>query len=183
MDAIEAASQSNALIANMMSQLTPEHREMQTPCKNWTSHDLIEHMVAGALSVADLVEGREPSDAEVDHLAQGPVAGWTGALARLDAAATPQNMAAIRQSPFGEQPGEMILSVIVADHLVHAWDLSRATGIAHEISDELAEFAMALWSSALPEQARNGNTFDVIQPCADDASSMDKVAAFTGRVV
>ncbi len=35
----------------------------------------------------------------------------------------------------------------------------------------------------LTDDLRNGDAFDAIKPCADDAPGIDKLAAFTGRVV
>ena len=182
MDPVQAMQQTHELVGNMMSQLTPEHREMQTPCKKWVSHDLVGHMAGGALMFSAVLAGEQPN-AEGDPLAEGPVKGWADASAALAAAATPENLGALRQAPFGEMPGAVLLSVITADQLVHAWDLSKATGIDHGVSDELAEFAMACWQQALPDAARDGDAFDQIQPCADDAPGLDKVAAFTGRAV
>lgn len=184
MDPVSAMNQTHAAVASMTEQLTSEHREMQTPCKKWVAHDLINHMVGGAYMFGSVLAGEAPSgDPEADLMPEGPAKGWADASASLAASATPENLEAMRQAPFGEMPGAVLLSVMTADHLVHAWDLSRATGIDHGISDELAEFALATWQVALPDEARDGDAFDVVQPCADDAPAMDKVAAFTGRAV
>ena len=182
MDPVQAMQETHAVVAAMVAQLTPDHREMQTPCKKWVAHDLVGHMVGGAHMFSAVIAGEQPN-MEGDPMADGPVAGWAAGSAALAAAATPENLGAMRQAPFGEMPGAVLLSVMSADHLVHAWDLSKATGIDHGISDELAEFAMGCWQQALPDAARDGDAFDQIQPCADDAPAMDKVAAFTGRAV
>lgn len=182
MDPVHAMQETHQVVATMLDQLTPEHREMQTPCKQWVAHDLVGHMAGGALMFSSVLAGEQPNVPD-DPIADGPAAGWAAASAALAASATADNLEALRQAPFGEMPGAVLLSVISADHLVHAWDLSRATGIDHGISDELAEFAMGCWQAALPDAARDGDAFDQVQPCADDAPAMDKVAAFTGRAV
>ena len=44
--------QTNELVSALISNLTPEHREMATPCDEWTVHDLIDHMCGGAHMIA-----------------------------------------------------------------------------------------------------------------------------------
>lgn len=101
----------------------------------------------------------------------------------MQAAATPENLEQPRQLPFGEMPGAVGLSVITADHLTHAWDLARATDQEINASDELCAWATDTWATVLTDDLRNGDAFDAIQPCADDAPAIDKLAAFTGRRV
>ncbi len=184
MEVADALSQSNSIVSGIVAQLTPEHREMKTPCKQWTVHDLLNHMVGAGLRVASMLEGNEfNSDPDADHLPQGPANGWAGAVATMTNAATAENLAALRQAPFGEMPGSAILSVIVADHITHAWDLSQATGISLEVSDDLADFAQQTWGMVIQPDFRNGDAFEDEKPCPDGASAIERVAAFTGRTI
>ena len=45
MDPVQAMQETHAVVGAMVAQLTPDHREMQTPCKKWVAHDLVGHMV------------------------------------------------------------------------------------------------------------------------------------------
>jgi len=185
MDVLQARAETDAIVGGLIAGLTPEHREMQTPCKKWTVHDLINHMVGGGLMMASAL-GQDPDampDTEADLLPDGPGAGWAGAVAALTAAATPENLENPRQFPFGELPGAVGFSVITADHVTHAWDLAKATGQDISASDELCGWAKETWSMVLTDDARDGDAFDVIQDCGDDAPAIDQLAAFTGRGV
>lgn len=185
MDVMQARAETNQIMDGLIAGLTPEHREMSTPCKKWTVHDLINHMVGGGHMISSALT-QDPStmpDPEADLLPEGPANGWAGAVAAMAAAATPENLEGPRQLPFGEMPGAVGMSVITADHLTHAWDLARATGQEISASDELCEWATQTWGMVLSDDLRNGDAFDAIQPCADDASGIDKLAAFTGRTV
>ncbi|RMH72637.1 MAG: TIGR03086 family protein, partial [Actinomyces sp.] len=163
----------------------PEHRELATPCRKWTVHDLVGHMVGGAAKMAAALDADPAAgaDPDGDPLAAGPAQAWADASARLASAATPENLGAERSFPFGTLPGAMGLSVIVADHLTHAWDLARATGQELDVDDELAAWAHQVWSMVLSDELRNGDAFDVEQPCPAGAPAIDRLAAFTGRPV
>lgn len=180
MDATTAMNQTNALVSTMVGELTPDHREMSTPCDDWSVHDLLGHMCGGVQGIAGGLQGHAPPEEAPDFLAQGPAAGWADASAALETAATPDVLTAMHQMPFGEVPGEMAVSVIVADVLTHAWDLGEATGIDHGISDELAEFALQTWKPLVPVEGR-GDGFKAVFSVAPDASAIDKLLAYTGR--
>lgn len=185
MDVIQARVETNEIMDGLLAGLTPEHREMSTPCKKWTVHELINHMVGGGHMISSAL-AQDPAampDPEADLLGDGPAAAWAAAVAAMDEAATKENLEAPRQLPFGEMPGAVGYSVITADHLTHAWDLARATGQSIDASDDLCDWANQTWSMVLSDDLRNGDAFDVVQPCADDAPAIDRLAAFTGRSV
>ena len=87
MDATTAMNRTYAALDPVFAGLQPEHREMSTPCTEWTVHDLIAHMCGGAHGIAGGLQGQAPPEGEVDHLSEGPVNGWNDAKAALTAAA------------------------------------------------------------------------------------------------
>lgn len=180
MDATTALDRTDVLVTGLIDQLTPEHRTASTPCSEWTVHDLIEHMCQGGQMIAGGLQGQAPPADAPDVLADGPATGWKSTMAALRAAATPEALAATHQMPFGEVPGEVALSVIVADHATHAWDLARAIGQPCAMDDELAEWALATWSMVVPPEGRQGG-FDPVVPVADDAPAVDRLVGYTGR--
>ncbi len=185
MEVTDALTEATGLVSGLVAGLTPEHREMTTPCKQWTVHDLVNHMVntskaVAAMTTADM--STMPAEG-VDHLPQGPLNGWNDGKDAITAAATGENLEALRQTPFGEVPGAMVLSVGVADLLTHGWDLARATDQSIAPSDDLVAFSRQTWEMVIQPDSRNGDAFDVEQPCTDDAPPIDKLAAFTGRSV
>jgi uncharacterized protein (TIGR03086 family) len=144
-------------------------------------HDLIGHVCGGAFMIAGGLQDQAPPDESPDFLADGPVAGWAAASAALAAAATPAALEATHTMPFGEVPGAMALSVIVADHIVHASDLAQATGQDLDVSEELAEWSLGTWQSVVPAEGRTGDGFKAAVAVLDEASAVDRLVAYTGR--
>ena len=181
MDATTALTRTNALVADMVEQLTPEQRELPTPCDEWNVHELIAHMCGSMQMVAGALQGQAPPSEPPDFLAGGPAAGWAAARSAIEEAATPEALAATHQMPFGEVPGEMAVAVIAADGITHVWDLAQATGIEHGISDELATFALQAWTPVVPAEGRSGDGFKAVVEVASGASVVDQLAGYTGR--
>jgi uncharacterized protein (TIGR03086 family) len=180
MDATTALAQTDQVMTSVIGQLTPDHREASTPCAEWNVHEVLDHVCQGCQGIAGGLQGQAPPEEMPDLLANGPAQGWVNAHAALVAAATPENLAAIHQMPFGDVPGEVAVSVITADALVHAWDVAQGAGVNIEISDELAEWALATWKQVVPPEGRQGGFADVV-PVADDAGAVDRLAGYTGR--
>lgn len=180
MNATEALDNCDRIVTGLIAGLTPEHREMSTPCDEWTVHDLIAHMCGGGHMIAGSILGETPPADAPDFLSDGPAAGWAGTVAHLRAAATPDKLAGTYQFPFGEMPGEAALAVIVADHVTHAWDLATATAQSVTIDDDLARWTLATWRPVVPED-RTGPGFKEAVPVGADASPLDQLIGFTGR--
>lgn len=182
MDATAALGATNTIVSGLIANLTADHREMRTPCDQWNVHELINHMCEGGQMVAGGLQGQAPPTDAPDLLADGPSTGWSNAYAALDAAATPDALAASHQMPFGEVPGEVALSVITADHLTHAWDLAQATNQPIEVDSDLAEWALATWQVVVPADGRpEGGGFAAVVPVGDDAPALDRLIGYTGR--
>ena len=173
--------ETHAIVNGLMAGLSPEHRDMPTPCEKWTVHEVVEHMCQGGNAVAGSLEGQNPPDEMPDVMENGPISGWAATAAHLGAAATPDRLEATHQMSFGEVTGEMALSLIVADHVVHAWDVATATGQDFACSDELASWALQVWQGLVPAEPRSGDRFGPVVETGPDASAVDALVAYTGR--
>jgi uncharacterized protein (TIGR03086 family) len=181
MDATTAMEQSDQIVTDLIAGLSADQRDAPTPCTEWTIHDLLAHMCAGGHMIAGALEGAGMPEPTPDYLAEGPAAGWASMATHLHQAATPDRLEATHQLPFGEMPGEAALSVIVADHVTHAWDLARASGQDLVVDDELATWALETWKRVVPADGRTGDGFKAVVPVASDASAVDQLVGYTGR--
>ncbi|MDH3298961.1 MAG: TIGR03086 family metal-binding protein [Acidimicrobiia bacterium] len=182
MDATTALGQTNDVMSSVIAQLTPNHREQSTPCTEWNVHQVIEHVCQGSHMVAGALQQQAPAEGEApDLLANGPADGWANAHAALAASATPENLSEIRELPgLGAMPGEVAMSVIVADAVTHAWDVAKGTGVTIEIPEDLAAWALTTWQQVVPAEGRGGGFAEVV-PVGDDASAVDRLVGWTGR--
>lgn len=181
MDATTALTQTDEIVSSLIAGLTADRRESATPCPDWNVHVLIAHMCSGGHMVAGGLLGEDPPAEPPDVLADGPAKGWADTATHLRAAATPEVLGAQHDMPFGEVPGELAMSIIVADVLTHGWDLAQASGQGFEIDDDLATFALTTWETIAPAEGRTGDAFGPALPVAGGATAQQRLVAFTGR--
>jgi uncharacterized protein (TIGR03086 family) len=145
-----------------------------TPCADWNVRALVNHVVGEDRWTKPLVDGR--TIAEVGDAFDGDLLGEdpkSFAMAAADEALT----AVAERLPaggkvhlsYGEESIEEYISQLVADHLIHAWDLAAATGQRRDLDPELVA-EVAAWFrnrediyrssgaiAARPESASAGN--------------------------
>jgi uncharacterized protein (TIGR03086 family) len=177
LDHLSAAEASWALCAHIMLGLTPDTRDLPTPCSDYTLHDLVEHLMGsiralGAIAGADIPEEIQASSAE-DYIAQAAepaLAAWRARGGDGDV-------------PFGDgtAPATVPLGILAIEFFIHAWDFAQATGQPFAASDALTRFVTELTEQIVrPENRGPGKGFaNVVDTEIDDAVS--KLMAFTGR--
>jgi uncharacterized protein (TIGR03086 family) len=103
-----------------------------TPCRGWSVRDLVNHVVAEDLWTAPLLSGSTIE--QVGDRFDGDVLGAdAGAAARaagresIDATGALESTSTVHLS-YGEESADEYVRQLVADHVVHGWDLAAATG-------------------------------------------------------
>lgn len=164
-----------------------------TPDSEWDVAALVDHLIDENQWVAPLVHGLdlEAAGKVVAGSRKLPVDGGVGAnlievwdeasLAAADAfreeGALGRSVALSRgPTPAADYIGEMIF-----DHLVHAWDLGTAIGYqGAPLPDDVVEAVYAM-ASQMGDLSSYGDMFKPAVSVADDASTLDKLVALTGR--
>ncbi len=141
-----------------------------TPCDGWTVQDLVDHAMHW--------QGRGGAvfGAEAE-----PDADWATLRPALAAAlADPANLEGNAEA-LGGTPKQAVAGLIIADLLIHSWDLARSVG-ADATLPEAATESTLMGLQRLPEEMlRNDRMFGPAVEVADDASTQDKLIAFVGR--
>jgi uncharacterized protein (TIGR03086 family) len=120
-----------------------------TPCTDWNVRALVNHVVGEDRWTKPLVDGM--TIAEVGDALDGDLLGEdpkSSAMAAADEALT----AVAERLPaggkvhlsYGEEDIEEYISQLVADHLIHGWDLAAATGQKRDLDPELVS-DVAAW--------------------------------------
>lgn len=157
-----------------------------TPCTELDVAQLRNH-VAGWLTTfasgfAD-PEGRaDAQGADVPQDAKAAAEVVRSAAEQLDAAVrsgADQRPLYLGQSPM---PGDMAMSMILWEYIVHGWDLAVATGQDWTPDPEASAASAAFAPNMLTEDYQGpGKTFGPRVPTADDASELDTLLGLSGR--
>ena len=156
-----------------------------TPCPDWDARALVNHVVGENRWAVPLFAGGTIADVgdrfDGDLLSSDPVAAWddsaAGAIAAVD---DPGAMERTVHLSFGDFPGREYAMQLLADLVVHGWDLARATGQDETIDPEEIEPLQAMVDSMGPMMLENGVIKRQLEP-APDASPQERLLAGLGR--
>lgn len=162
------------------------HESAPTPCTELDVAELRTH-IAGWLTTfasgfAD-PEGRaEAAGAEVPQDAAGAADVIRSAADRLDTAVrsgADQRPLYLGESPM---PGELAMSMILWEYIVHGWDLAVATGQEWNPAPEAAAASAAFAPNMLTDDYQGpGKPFGPRIPTPNDASDLDTLLGLSGR--
>ena len=173
---VTAAEAALAVIQPMLRNLTAEDRPKQTPCAEFTCHELAEHMFGslvqlGAMAGATVVNPEEGSlENRISVMAAQAIDAWRAV-----------DLAGTAPGPGGsEMPAAFAASILPIEILLHGWDMAQGSGQTLRVSDELVSYVGTLAESVVPGGRGRGAFEDEVTP-ASDASPLDQLAAFAGR--
>jgi uncharacterized protein (TIGR03086 family) len=178
MDPLLAHQRAQDAFAHVLVNVTSDQLSSPTPCPEWDVKALIDHVIWGNQRVVERAGGRVAplsEDLGAAHRAS--------AKAAQEAFADRQGLTRIYQLPIGEVPGTTFIELRTSDLLAHAWDLAIATGQPTDLDPELAEYVLAFSDQMMshPGLRGDGRPYGEEQPCGDERSVADRVAAFLGR--
>ena len=159
--------------------ITPDQWDAQTPCAEWTTRDLLAHVVENHRGVIANVRGGASAPLGADEDA---TQAWTDASqAIIEITVDPVASAVEVQGPTGPVPaGQAIAQFMTMDVLVHTWDLARTIG-ADEHLDE--EFVRQAYEALKPIDAmiRQPQVFGPRLEPPDGADLQTEFLYFLGR--
>lgn len=118
------------------------------------------------------------SQSDLAHL----TASYRSAVAQaLERAARPGALEAQIASPAGEMSAAQFLVILALDHLVHTWDLAKATGPNTRLDPAVTETGYGMFVPGLIDMARPHGAVGPPVPVSDGASPQDKLLGYTGR--
>ena len=156
-----------------------------TPCTDWDVRALVNHVVGEDRWTRPLVEGR--TIAEVGNAFDGDLLGEDPkGLAR--AAADEALTAVAERLPaggkvhlsYGEEDIDEYIRQLVADHLIHGWDLAVAIGQNRDLDPELVE-EVAEWFRNREEMYRSGGAIAARPESAPGGSPQADLLIAFGR--
>jgi len=158
-----------------------------TPDEGWAVRDLMNHVVGEDLWAPPLLAGSTIAEIgsrfDGDVLGADPRAAWAAASAEAVRAAEADGaMDRIVHLSFGDFPGREYTLQLLADHLIHAWDLARAIGADERLDPELVT-SCASWFEAVEDAYRSAGAIAARPPVPDGADPQTVLLARFGRQV
>jgi len=171
---ITAADAALAVLQGVLRQLTAEDQPKQTPCEDFTCHDLALHLFTsieqlGGMAGATIVNpGVGSLENKVAVMAADAIEAWKA-----------RGLEGTIGGPGHEMPAAFAASILPVELLLHAWDMSQGSGKPIIASDELVAYVAKLAEQIVP--GGRGRTFADEIPADVNASALDRLAAFAGR--
>ncbi|MFI9045331.1 TIGR03086 family metal-binding protein [Streptomyces sp. NPDC053427] len=160
--------------------------ENPTPCTEWSVRDLVNHLTAEQLWVPRLVRdgatiAQVGTDFDGDQLGVDPASVWDrAAVAAVAAFSAPGALGRTVHLSYGSSPADAYCAQMMADAVVHAWDLSRAIGAEERLPDHLATAALREVEPYAPGLGASGLFAPAIEPPAD-ADDLTRLLCLLGR--
>jgi uncharacterized protein (TIGR03086 family) len=145
--------------ARQVSAVADDQWDLPTPCREWTVRDLVNHVAGEDLWTSPLMRGHTIADGgdrlDGDLLGDDPRA--TAASAATEARGivdeTLHSHGTVQLS-YGEESMDEYVRQLLADHLVHGWDLAVATGRDRSLDPELVA-TVAAWFDGTEQAYRS----------------------------
>ena len=185
MELLDAYRRSLADFGRRVGQVRPDQWSAPTPCVDWDVRVLVNHIVYEERWVAPLFAGATIAEVgdrfDGDLLGDEPVASAADAAREAESAvAEPGALARTVHLSFGDTPGEEYARQLLADHLVHAWDLAAAVGADRRLDAEVVRFC-AEWYADREEMYRRSGMVGPRVGVPADASGQDRLLGAFGR--
>ena len=171
--------------ARTVDNVRPDQFGDFTPCPEWDVRTLLNHLILWTSYSAERRAHGESVSEELmakDFAAEpGFAAAYRAQLDRALAAwADPAAWERDLNVMGTPTPAADVASLLLAEIVLHAWDLAAATGQSYTVGDKAAEAALTA-VAANTELFRQYKGFAEPVPVAADAPVLDRVLALSGR--
>jgi uncharacterized protein (TIGR03086 family) len=168
-----------------VQQIGDHQWQAATPDEDWNVRDLVNHIVGEDLWAPPLLAGSTIAEVgdrfDGDVLGAEPETAWTlASAAAVRAVEEDGAMDRIVHLSFGDFPGWQYAMQLLADHLIHAWDLARAIGTDERLDTGLVA-SCATWFDAVEDAYRSAGAIGARPPVPADADAQTVLLARFGR--
>ncbi|MFG3704818.1 TIGR03086 family metal-binding protein [Micromonospora sp. NPDC047670] len=185
MDPLETYRRSLAEFTDRVELVGPGQWSDPTPCPDWDVRGLVNHVVGEDRWCVPLLAGRTIEEVgdryEGDLLGPDPVGAAREAAAQAELAFShPGALDRTVALSAGETPADEYLRQLIAEHLIHGWDLAVAIGADPRL-DAAAVAECARWFSQRIGDYQRGRLVRSEVDVPADADPQDRLVAAFGR--
>ena len=183
-DPVELFQAAAASIRPILAGVGPEQLDLATPCTDWNVRQLLHHIIRGVIGAHDIITGGpgiDPMDVSGPLPPEGADEAFADASARL---AEALKVPGVLEKTLDLGPTQVTVAkfalFMLAEAVIHGWDLARATGQDASIDDSLAGAALQILGPEM-EIGREMGLFALPVAVPPDAGSRDRLLGLTGR--
>ena len=160
----------------VLRNLTTEDRTKPTPCADFDCHAVAVHLM-GSLVGLGAMAGVTVVDAEGTSL-ENRISVMTAQA--IDGWRTVDPDGTVTGPRGNEMPASYAQGLLPFELLMHGWDMAQAAGLPLHVSDEVVAYLRKITEPLMPSARERGSFGPEVSP-ADDASPLDRLAAYAGR--
>jgi uncharacterized protein (TIGR03086 family) len=162
-----------------------ENLDQKTPCTDWDLRTLLNHTILWTSYSAERRAHGESVAEELmskDFTAEpGYAQAYQAQIAKaVQAWSSPEAWAGDRNVMGSATPAADIAAMLIAEMVLHGWDIAKATGQDYHCDDAVAANVLGT-VEAQGELFRQYQGFAAIVPVPDDATALDRALALSGR--
>jgi uncharacterized protein (TIGR03086 family) len=180
-----AAAEAARVVAGAAKAANTKTLKQTTPCTDWDLRTLLNHTILWTSYSAERRAYGESVAEELmskDFTAEpGYAQDYQAQIAKaVDAWSKPEAWAGDRNVMGSATPAADIAAMLIAEMVLHGWDIAKATGQDYHCEDAVAQ-AVLETVQAQGELFRQYQGFAAIVPVPDDATAFDRALALSGR--
>ncbi|MCZ7420108.1 MULTISPECIES: TIGR03086 family metal-binding protein [unclassified Micromonospora] len=185
MELLKTYRRSLAEFTDRVEQVHPGQWSAATPCPGWDVRTLVNHVVSEERWSVPLLAGRTIDEVgdryDGDQLGTDPIEVAREAAAQAEVAATsPGALERTVHLSAGATPAEEYLHQLLAEHLIHGWDLAVAIGADPTMDADAVAEAARWYSRHVADYRRDGLVEPEVELPAG-AGEQDRLLAAFGR--
>jgi uncharacterized protein (TIGR03086 family) len=187
MDALDAVGKRNV---ELVAQVKPGQWDDPTPCAEWDVRTLVAHLIVGRYVYRALLEGVPAAELgpirerQSKAIGSDPVAACERAVRSIsEAFAEPGALERTAHHRIGDIPGRELLVQLVADCVVHSWDLATAIGVDPGLDEQLVELAYEFYAPRMQTDAMYSYGWfkPSAKPLSEGATLLQRLIHLVGR--
>jgi len=185
-----AVREASELAAGPLRAVRPDQLTAATPCADYDVRAVVDHL-AWAAVLSQRSATRTPFEHDWSSLTPAPfldglpVEQWAAAVpAELDTAADawadPAAWEGETLMGTAAMPASTVGPMMLAEFVLHGWDLARGIGAPYEVQADLGEAVLAA-VEPLAQMGRDGGWYGPEVPVPADAPAFERALGLTGR--
>jgi uncharacterized protein (TIGR03086 family) len=180
-----AAAEAARVVAGAAKDAAQDAADQTTPCTDWDLRTLLNHTI---LWTAYSAERRARGESVAEELMSkdftaepGYAQAYQAQLARaVQAWSDPEAWRSELGVMGSTTPAADVAAMLIAEMVLHGWDIARATGQDYRCDDDVAENVLKT-VQAQGDLFRQYQGFAAVVPVPDDATAFDRALALSGR--